>query len=476
MVLEGPVGIRSLNITNDGSLLEAAVLEEGYWVPWVWSLSEESPRFLRQFNLGETGRGGWRWGTFDRKVARWCPDMKTRIWSMDAPADDEPLILLRGDNQQINGVSFNPRGGWLATADAVGLALWPLGRDYPVVIRQHKATVFGLAFAPDGRWIASSSGDNTVRLWPLDGNPPPPGKELGKGQTGLAVSPDGERILVGTNDGSPWVFSHDGDPPRNLAGFYGQTWAVAFSPDGRLAAAAGGLFDPAERVIHVWDVASGERVTALEIGERPVAFSLQFTDDGHLLSMSESGLLRWDVDAGTRELLHEGNIFAFSADSSGRRVMMVEREDASDLFGHVLLLELDAGVVSGLGGFGSDVSSVALDPTGTLAVTGDKDGEIRVGSLNGEDPHLLFGHETMVWSLAIDPLNRWVASGSEDTTIRLWPMPDLSKPPLHTLPHDELIAKLKTLTNLRVVRDEQSATGWKLTHDPFPGWETVPSW
>jgi len=55
-------------------------------------------------------------------------------------------------------------------------------------------------------------------------------------------------------------------------------------------------------------------------------------------------------------------------------------------------------------------------------------------------------------------------------------MPDLSKPPLHTLPHDELIAKLKTLTNLRVVRDEESATGWKLEVGPFPGWETVPTW
>ena len=51
-----------------------------------------------------------------------------------------------------------------------------------------------------------------------------------------------------------------------------------------------------------------------------------------------------------------------------------------------------------------------------------------------------------------------------------------SNPPLHTLPHDELLAKLKTLTNLRVVRDEESPTGWTLTHDPFPGWATVPTW
>ena len=55
-------------------------------------------------------------------------------------------------------------------------------------------------------------------------------------------------------------------------------------------------------------------------------------------------------------------------------------------------------------------------------------------------------------------------------------MPDLAKPPLHTLPREDLIAKLKTLTNLRVIRDEESPTGWTLTHDPFPGWETVPTW
>ena len=50
------------------------------------------------------------------------------------------------------------------------------------------------------------------------------------------------------------------------------------------------------------------------------------------------------------------------------------------------------------------------------------------------------------------------------------------KYPAHILSQCEIIAKLKTLTNLRVVRDEESATGWKLEVGPFPGWETVPEW
>jgi hypothetical protein len=55
-------------------------------------------------------------------------------------------------------------------------------------------------------------------------------------------------------------------------------------------------------------------------------------------------------------------------------------------------------------------------------------------------------------------------------------MPNLSKPPLHTLPHNELIAKLHSLTNLRAVRDPNSSTGWTIELDPFPGWKNVPTW
>lgn len=60
--------------------------------------------------------------------------------------------------------------------------------------------------------------------------------------------------------------------------------------------------------------------------------------------------------------------------------------------------------------------------------------------------------------------------------ILLWPMPDLSRPPLYTLPHDELIAELHSLTNLRAVRDETPGTGWKIELGPFPGWAAIPEW
>jgi hypothetical protein len=48
--------------------------------------------------------------------------------------------------------------------------------------------------------------------------------------------------------------------------------------------------------------------------------------------------------------------------------------------------------------------------------------------------------------------------------------------PFHTLPHDELVARLRALTNLRVVEDASSATGYRVEPGAFPGWERVPEW
>ena len=129
-----------------------------------------------------------------------------------------------------------------------------------------------------------------------------------------------------------------------------------------------------------------------------------------------------------------------------------------------------------LGNFGDRVMYFAIDATARILAAGDVDGVIRVGRVDGKDPHLLVGHAGAVTGVAISPDLKWVASSGQDETLRLWPMPDLDKPPLHTLPHGELMTKLKTLTNLRVVRDEESSTGWKVEVGPFPGWATVPEW
>ena len=55
-------------------------------------------------------------------------------------------------------------------------------------------------------------------------------------------------------------------------------------------------------------------------------------------------------------------------------------------------------------------------------------------------------------------------------------MPDTSRTPLHALALDELLAKLDSLTNVRVVEDASAPSGYGVELGPFPGWPDAPGW
>jgi hypothetical protein len=48
--------------------------------------------------------------------------------------------------------------------------------------------------------------------------------------------------------------------------------------------------------------------------------------------------------------------------------------------------------------------------------------------------------------------------------------------PFHTLPYQEILERIRALTNLRVVPDDKAETGYRVEIGPFPGWKTLPTW
>jgi WD40 repeat protein len=290
----------------------------------------------------------------------------------------------------------------------------------------------------------------------------------------MALSQDGRNLVTTGGEDSARLVPVDGSTPQALGGFDQRVLRAAVGRHGRLVAVPG--LAGGRLVVRVWDLEAGT-ATMVDFGDRlegrfGIMIDLEVTPDGRLLSANQGRLLMVDPATGQRTTVAEG-VGHFTA---GREGTLVLSRPTHDLHGVVTVHDLVSGAATVLSSHGHQVKGLALDESGAIAVTGSADGVVRVGPVSGEEPHWLVGHEGSVEAVAVSPDGRWIASGGDDGTIRLWPMPDLTKPPLHALPRAELVARLRSLTNLRVGRDPDDPESYLVTADPFPGWQTTPVW
>ena len=390
-----------------------------------------------------------------------------------------------------------------STGSFTRLTFWPLRKAYPSVADGYSGLVRPVAFSPDGKWLATSWGDGRLRLWPLPGSGQSEVRSLDLQETAtwttFAFEPKGRFLFAVGDLDRAWVVPLDGSPARKLKGFSEDTLlsAAGVSASGRFVATAFG-YGQGQKTLRVSNLETGElRAFDLPKGQRPASgksearqapqgyergiISLAFADESTLYTAGDGGLRRWNLESGSHELVAAalpGYAMTMSVSADARVALMVERRLGGLDCSGALVHDLRASTSRPLTEFGECGAwgPVALDPSGTVAAIGGLDGIVQVGRLAGGKPYLLVGHKGAIAGIAISPDLRWVATAGEDNTLRLWPMPDLSKPALHTLPHDELLAKLRSLTNLRAVRDPKSATGWTIEVGSFPGWKDVPTW
>jgi WD40 repeat protein len=130
----------------------------------------------------------------DRRIAVWDVGSGERLRVLRVPGGFPHTALALSPDGRTLAAGFTYREAGNAT-HAIALMSLAVGR-VERLLRGHTEAVKALSFSADGKWLASSSADRTVRVWDLDGK-----EEAEKVVNtdhvvyALALSPDGTRLL-----------------------------------------------------------------------------------------------------------------------------------------------------------------------------------------------------------------------------------------------------------------------------------------
>ena len=165
----------------------------------------------------------------------------------------------------------------------------------------------GVAFAPEGRYVAAVGADAVVRIWDVETKSEVRGlRGHTDWVTAVAFSPDGRSIAsVGVEkDKTLRIFELPTLDVSATGGHALAVNAVAVSPDGKTVATAS-----TDQTIKLWDIASGKPVGTL-VGDSDIPFALAFLNNGELVM---GGKLEGNVrrsrrrrDARRRRAVHAG--------------------------------------------------------------------------------------------------------------------------------------------------------------------------
>lgn len=468
--------ILSVAFTPDGRHLVTGLTSQGS----IWSEGPPTGKSIRVWEIS-SGRevralGEWNGATAlavtpdGRHVVAnsWDgPGHSIKLWDIST---GRQARVFEGHSRTINAVAVSADGRRLVSAsDDHTVRVWDIstGRELRV-FKKHDNYVKAAAISPDGDFVVSGGWDSMVRIWQAT-----TGRELFKPKeerhwiTAAAVIPGGEYVLSGDSYGT--IKKWDMPTGNEVSAFKGHAipvGTVSALPDGRHAVSAGFV----KHTLSLWDMESGLKVRAFEGYSGSGRFIAESPDGRYLLLQNgDITLTVWDVATGrpVKTIYGGEGLFNAAAFHSGGRWVIGASKSQLKLFdvhaapGGVLVGAVAEGSAAEKAGLltGDIVTAIEgapvvvwADLTGVVqqnpgkklrfsvsragrsfdvAVTpaavkvddweGKKQTVGRVGiSLADMSVRVFTGHAGDVTCLAITPDGRYVVSGSEDKTLKIW--------------------------------------------------------
>ena len=232
-------------------------------------------------------------------------------------------IYLRLNTKKVNSIKFSPDpdGRWIASVSGdQTVKLWNLQTNEIRELCGHHAFINEVAFDSTGKYIASASRDGHVIVWDMETFDKVKDLDFtGSGSGGLVralavvFTHDGTALVSSDDHGNVYIYNTSDWSRRKIIST-GRTDLISLSispSDRRIATAS------EEGPLDVWDADSGKRIAAIAEHQNKLS-RVRFSPDGRLLAAATwDGLVRlWNVEPAVQPGAKE-ETFAYAGTISG---------------------------------------------------------------------------------------------------------------------------------------------------------------
>jgi uncharacterized delta-60 repeat protein len=347
-------------------------------------------------------------------------DSTARVW--EAQSGQEVARMTHED--WVRAVAFGPDGKYVVSGGGDSTArAWEAQSGQEVARMTHEDPVYAVAFSPDGKNVVSGSRDGTARVWEAQS-----GQEVARVThdgpvSAVAFSPDGKNVVSGSWDDTARVWEAQSGQEVARVTHESAVWAVAFSPDGRYVVSGGG-----DGTARAWEAQSGQEVA--RVTHESAVWAVAFSPDGkYVVSGSSDGTAQvWEAQSGQEvaRMTHEGPVYAVAFSPDGKNVVSGSDDGTARAWqaqtGREVARMTHEGWVNAVARMTYEdwVRAVAFSPDGRYVVSGSDDGTARVWSVETGQEVARVTHDGAVSAVAFSPDGKYVVSGGGDSTARAW--------------------------------------------------------